>query len=100
MGAVVNLGGSHPGYVSDRLAFVNLASLASSALSATLVAILVAQVFSFVESRFGAVFGLVVALLLFAALRAVQSNDRAAHVDAVPAPRGVAPPLRPVSAGQ
>jgi hypothetical protein len=57
-------------------------------------------VFSVVESRFGAVFGLAVALLLFAALRAVQSNDRAAHVDAVPAPRGVAPPLRPVSAGQ
>jgi hypothetical protein len=31
---------------------------------------------------------------------AVQSNDRAAHVDAVPAPREVAPPLRPALAGQ
>jgi hypothetical protein len=126
-GAVVDFGGGHPGYVSDRLgdlAFVNLASLASSALSAALVArgvlqlrhgnraaayrsfeqallvaILITQVFSFVESQFGAVFGLAVDLLLFVALRAVQSNDRAAHADAVPAPRGVAPLLRPVSAG-
>ena len=126
-GAVVDLGGSHPGYVSDRfgdLAFVNVASLASSALSAALVArgvlqlrhgnraaayrsfehallvaILVTQVFSFVESQFGAVFGLAVALLLFVALRAVQANDRAAHADAVPASSGVAPPLQPVSAG-
>jgi hypothetical protein len=63
------------------------------------VAILVTQVFSFVESQFGAVFGLAVALLLFVALRAAQANDRAAHADAVPASRGVAPPLRPVSAG-
>jgi hypothetical protein len=126
-GAVLNLGGGHPGYISDRLgdlAFVNVASLASSALSAALVArgvlqlrhgsraaayrsfehallvaILVTQVFSFVESQFGAVFGLAVDLLLFVALRAVQSNDRAARADAVPAPRGGAPLLRPVSAG-
>ena len=126
-GAVVDFGGGHPGYVSDRLrdlAFVNVASLASSALSAALVArgvlqlrhgnraaayrsfehallvaILVTQVFSFVESQFGAVFGLAVDLLLFVALRAVQSNDHAARADAVPAPRGVAPLLRPVSAG-
>jgi hypothetical protein len=56
-------------------------------------------VFSFVESQCGAVVGLAVALLLFVALRAVQSNDRAAHADAVPASRGVAPPLQPVSAG-
>jgi hypothetical protein len=126
-GAVVDFGGGHPGYVSDRLgdlAFVNVASLASSALSAALVArgvlqlrhgnraaayrsfehallvaILVTQVFSFVESQFGAVFGLAVDLLLFVALRAVQSNDRAARADAVPTPSGVAPLLRPVSAG-
>jgi hypothetical protein len=126
-GAVVDLGGGHPGYVSDRLgdlAFVNVASLASSALSAALVArgvlqlrrgaraaayrsfehallvaILVTQVFSFVESQFGAVFGLALDLLLLVALRAVESNDRAAHAAAVPAPPGVAQPLRPVSAG-
>jgi hypothetical protein len=66
---------------------------------ALFVAILGTQVFSFVESQSGAVVGQAVALLLFVALRAVRSNDRAAHADAVPAPRGVAPPLRPVSAG-
>jgi hypothetical protein len=55
--------------------------------------------FSCVESQFGAVFGLAVALLLFVALRAVQSNDRAAHAHAVPASRGVAPALQAVSAG-
>ena len=126
-GAVVDVGGGHRGYVSDRLgdlAFVNVASLASSALSAALVArgvlqlrhgnraaayrsfehallvaILVTQVFSFVESQFAAVFGLAVDLLLLVALRAVQSNDRAVHADAVSASRGVAPPLRAVSAG-
>jgi hypothetical protein len=126
-GAVVDLGGAHPGYVSDRLgdlAFVNVASLASSALSAALVAhgvlhlrrgaraaayrsferallvaILVTQVFAFVESQFGAVFGLALDLVLLVALRTVQSNDPAAQAAAVPAPRAVARPLRPVSAG-
>ena len=126
-GAVVDLGGGHPGYVSDRLgdlSFVNVASLASSALSAALVArgvlqlrhgtraaayrsfehallvaILVTQVFSFVESQFGAVFGLALDLVLLVALRTVQSNDPAAQAAAVPAPRAVARPLRPVSAG-
>ena len=126
-GAVVDLGGAHPGYVSDRLgdlAFVNVASLASSALSAALVArgvlqlrrgaraaayrslehallvaILVTQVFSFVESQFAAVFGLAFDLIVLLGLRAMQSNDPAAHAAALPAPRAVAQPLRPVSAG-
>jgi hypothetical protein len=126
-GSVVNLGGGHPGYVSDRLgdlAFVNLASLASSAVSAVLVArgvvhlrrgaraaayrdfehallvaILVTQVFSFVESQFAAVFGLAVDLVLLVALRAVQANDPATYAAALPAPRGVTRALRPASAG-
>jgi hypothetical protein len=126
--AVVDLGGAHPGFDSDRLgdlAFANVASLASSALSAALVAhgvlelrrgaraaayrsferallvaILVTQVFAFVESQFGAVFGLALDLLLLVALRAVQSNDRAAHESAVSAPRGATQALQPVSAGR
>jgi hypothetical protein len=98
----VDLGHAHAGYVSDRLgdlAFVNIASLASSLCSAVLVgigvahlrhgrreaayrsferallvAILVTQVFSFVESQFGAVFGLAIALVLLAALRTVRAG--------------------------
>jgi hypothetical protein len=126
-GPLVDLGGGHPGYVSDRLghlAFVNVASLTSSALSAALVArgavqlhrgerqaayrnferallvaILVTQVFSFVESQFGAVFGLAVDLLLLVALRTLRSTDHGAHAPAAPAPAPVAEPatvpLRP-----
>jgi hypothetical protein len=99
----VDVGGGHPGYVSDRirdLAFVNIASLASSLISvalvahgvlqlrrgdragawrsfdrALLVAIFVTQVFAFVESQFGAVFGLAVDLVLLAALRSVAARD-------------------------
>ncbi len=99
----VELGHAHRGYVSDRigdLSFVNLASLASSCLSALLVArgvmslrrgrrktayrdferallvaIFVTQVFSFVESQFGAVFGLAVDLLLLIGLRSVRARD-------------------------
>jgi hypothetical protein len=102
-GAALDLGGAHRGYVSDRLGdleFVNIASLASSLLSAALVgrgvlelrrgrrfeayrsferallvAIFVTQVFSFVESQFGAVFGLGIDLLLLVALRALQGDD-------------------------
>ena len=97
------LGGAHAGYVSDRvgdLAFVNIASLLSSLCSAVLVAIgvvhlrrgnretayrsferallvaiLVTQVFSFVESQFGAVFGLAIALVLLAALSTVRAQS-------------------------
>ena len=101
----VDLGAAHRGYVSDRiqdLAFVNIASLVSSFASALLVAhgvlrlrqgrreaayrdferallvaIFVTQVFSFVESQFGAVFGLGIDLLLLVGLRSVRARDRA-----------------------
>lgn len=126
-GAIVDLGGAHPGYRSDRLgdlAFVNMASLASSALSAALVARGVVELrhgrrmaayrvsstrrscrswsrkcLLFVESQFGAVFGLALDLLLLVALRAVKSNDPAAKEAVVRTPREVARPLQPVSAG-
>jgi hypothetical protein len=99
----MDLGTAHRGYVSDRvedLAFVNVASLASSFASALLVgmgilrlrqgrraaayrdferallvAIFVTQVFAFVESQFGAVFGLAVDLLLLVGLRSVRARD-------------------------
>jgi hypothetical protein len=107
LGAGLELGGAHPGYVSDRIAdlrFVNIASLASSFASAQLVArgvvrlrrgrrtaayrdferallvaIFVTQVFAFVESQFGAVFGLGIDLLLLVALRSLQADDRRAR---------------------
>jgi hypothetical protein len=107
LGVGLELGGAHRGYVSDRigdLAFVNIASLASSFLSALLVgrgvlqlrrgrrtdayrdferallvAIFVTQVFAFVESQFGAVFGLGIDLLLLVALRSLQADERRAH---------------------
>lgn len=100
----IDVGGGHPGYVSDRvgdLAFVNVASLASSVVSAALVAegvlrlrggdragawrsferalliaIFVTQVFAFVESQLAAVFGLAADLVLLAALRSVAGRDR------------------------
>jgi hypothetical protein len=100
----VELGHAHRGYISDRigdLAFVNVASLASSLASALLVAhgvlrlrqgrraaayrdferallvaILVTQVFAFVESQFGAVFGLAIDLLLLVGLRSVRERDQ------------------------
>jgi hypothetical protein len=108
--AGLELGGAHPGYTSDRLgdlAFVNIASLASSCLSALLVgygvlelrrgrraaayrqferallvAIFVTQVFSFVESQFGAIFGLGVDLLLLLALRSLQAGERGGEAGA------------------
>jgi hypothetical protein len=117
-GAALELGGAHPWYVSDRfgdLEFVNVASLASSLVSALLVgrgvlqlrrglhaaayrsfehallvAIFVTQVFSFVESQFGAVFGLAVDLVLLVALRSLpitQPQRRPALPPPRPAPR-------------
>lgn len=102
--AGLELGGAHRGYASDRigdLEFVNVASLASSFVSALLVArgvlalrrgrraaayrsfehallvaIFVTEVFSFVESQFGAVFGLAIDLVLLVALRALRADDR------------------------
>jgi hypothetical protein len=100
--AAVELGGAHPGYVSDRfgdLEFVNVASVVSSLVSvvlvvrgglrlrrgnrsaayrsfeqALLVAIFVTRVFVFVESQFGAVFGLAIDLLLLVALRSLRAT--------------------------
>ena len=100
----VELGTAHSGFGSDRfsdLRFVNVASLASSLVSALfvahgivelrrgrraagyrsferalLVAIFVSQVFAFVESQFGAVFGLAVDLLLLLAVRSLQSDEQ------------------------
>jgi hypothetical protein len=111
--AGLELGGGHRGYTSDRLgdlAFVNIASLASSFVSALLVAggaldlhrgrraeayrnferallvaIFVTQVFSFVESQFGAVFGLGIDLLLLLAVRSLRAGDRQPLSDAAPA---------------
>jgi hypothetical protein len=101
---VVEFGGAHPGYVSDRvgdLAFVNVVSLASTFVSAVLVArgalqlrkgnrsaaytsfdrallvaIFVTQVFAFFESQFGAVFGLAIDLLLLVALRSLSADEQ------------------------
>ena len=111
--AGLELGGAHRGYTSDRigdLEFVNVASLASSFASALLVArgvldlhrgrradayrnferallvaIFVTQVFSFVESQFGAVFGLGIDLVLLLAVRSLRAGD----------PRPVAEPAPP-----
>jgi hypothetical protein len=101
---LLEVGGAHRGYTSDHLGdlrFVNVASVASSLVSAVLVAagalklrrgnraaayalfdralllaIFVTQVFSFVESQFGAVFGLAVDLLLLVALRSLRAGDQ------------------------
>ena len=121
-GFLLELGGAHPAFVSDRLGdleFVNIASLVSSFASALLVAhgivelrrgrraagyrsferallvaILVTQVFAFVESQFGAVFGLAVDLLLLLALRSLQAGDAARDTLPRRAPRP-APAHRP-----
>jgi hypothetical protein len=102
----IELGTAHRGFRSDSLAdlkFVNIASLASTTLSALLVArgivalrrghresayrsfeqalvvaIFVTQVFSFVESQFGAVFGLAVDVVLLLAVRALRQPTAAA----------------------
>lgn len=100
----LDLGGAHPGFVSDNLSdlrFANVATLVASVVSAVfvaiairreragerleccrwleralLVAILVVQVLSFYESQFGAVFGLAVDLLLLAAVRQIAADAR------------------------
>ena len=108
---VADVGGAHPGYVSDRvedLEFANVASLVSAFVSALfvargalllrrgrraaayvsferalLVAIFVTQVFAFFESQFGAVFGLAIDLLLLVALRSVRAGDERADLSRV-----------------
>ena len=115
----LDLGGAHSGYVSDRvgdLAFVNIASLVSSLgppsssrvgvtqlrrgdreaayrnfERALLIAIFVTEVFSFVESQFGAVFGLAITLVLLAALRTVRKGPARAAQAAALTPPGLAP---------
>jgi hypothetical protein len=100
----IKLGGAARGFQSDRLGdleIANVASVTSSLVSAALVirgivilirtgsherayrsfdrarlvAIFVGQVFAFFESQFHAVFGLVIDLLLLAALRSVAAAD-------------------------
>jgi len=101
---VLRLGGAHPDFVSDAIEHLQLhnwVGLASSAVSALLVlggiarlrrgdrlgglrrferallvAILVTQVCSFVESQFGAVFQLAIALILLAGVRQLMSGER------------------------
>jgi hypothetical protein len=104
LSAGLKLGGAHSGFAQDQLshlAFVNIASLCSSLISAVfvaqgilvlhrgerldayqwferavLVSIFVTQVFSFVESQFGAVFGLGIDLILLVTLRYVMESER------------------------
>ena len=99
-----DVGGAMPGYRSDAigdLSFVNLASLASSLVSAVfvfvglrrlragtrldayreferalLVSIFVTRVFLFVESQFAAVFGLAVDMLMLVTVTAMANQER------------------------
>jgi hypothetical protein len=116
----MRLGGAHPGFVGDSfddLELHNYASMIASAVAAVLViagirrlrkgdrlgglrdfdralllSILVTQVFNFVESQFGAVFGLAVNLLLLAGVRQLMANaDSAGDVAAAPAASDDAP---------
>jgi hypothetical protein len=100
----LRLGDAQPGYLSDRvgdLSFVNYASMISSLVAAgfvihgvvrmtrgdrygaydryhdaLLVSIFVTQTFSFVESQFGAVFGLAIDLLLLVTVRYLMTLER------------------------
>jgi hypothetical protein len=100
----VDLGGARYGFGSDSLgdlSFINIASLASSAVSAIfvavglrrwragdragayrlfdralLVSIFITRVFSFVESQFGAVFGVALDLLLLVTVRYAARQER------------------------
>jgi hypothetical protein len=118
LSAGLELGGAHSGFAQDKLghlAFVNIASLCSSLVSAVLVArgivvlhrgerldayrwferallvsIFVTQVFSFVESQFGAVFGLGIDLILLITLRYVMESERSSAA-ASPLPYEPAP---------
>ena len=102
----LHVGGAAPRFASDaidRLTLVNVASLASSLVSAALVriglrrlragaraaaydeferalflSIFVTRVFAFVESRFAAVFGLGLDLLLLVTVRAMANVERSA----------------------
>lgn len=108
----LRLGGAHSGFAADQLdglSLTNVASLVSSLVSAVLVligvrrvlagewlegtvwferallvAIFVTQVFAFVESQFGAVFGLAVDLVMLAGVRRVAAELRARDARAQP----------------
>jgi len=123
---LLELGGAHPAYASDRLGdleFVNLASIASSLVSAILVgygalelrhgnraaayrsfdrgllvAILVTRAFAFVESQFGAVFALGIDLALLVALRSVRAGERSEHDEAGLRQPPLAAPASPLAA--
>jgi hypothetical protein len=114
----VHIGGAMRGFGSDsvaHLAFINLASLVSSLVSAALVvaglwrlhrgtrlaayrsferalfvSIFVTRVFAFVESQFAAVFGLAVDLVLLIALRSMIAQEE--DLEEAP-PRPVAEPV-------
>jgi hypothetical protein len=123
----LDLGGARRGFASDRigdLGVIEMASLASSVLSAAfvvvgigrlrrgdragalrefdralLVAIFVTEVFAFVESQFGAVFGLAVDLLLWITVRCLIDAERHAHAGAGRDAAGTLPaPPRPAGA--
>jgi hypothetical protein len=112
----LHLGGARSGFGSDSLSdlsFLNIASLCSTAVSAVLVAIglnhlrcgarleayrwfdrallvsiFVTRVFAFVESQFGAVFGLGVDLLLLVTIRYMAAQERRLErARAAPLPR-------------
>jgi hypothetical protein len=122
---VFDLGGAHPGFVSDgfgHLRFVNVADITASCVAgllvvrgivlvrrgdlpeavrwferALLVSILICRVFSFYESQFGAVLGLAVDLLLLFAVRRVGA--RAAAQPSEPSAASAAPvPVAPAVA--
>ncbi|HMJ03616.1 MAG TPA: hypothetical protein VK506_11770 [Conexibacter sp.] len=123
LSVAMDLGGAHPGFVTDNLArlrFANVATLAASVVAAVfvaiairheragdrleachglerglLVAILVVQVLAFYESQFGAVFGLAVDLLLLAAVRQIAADAREGEVSP---PAGPAPAPAPAVA--
>jgi hypothetical protein len=121
----LHLGGAAPGSVSDdigRLSVINWASLGSSTLSgvlvivgvrelrrgrrmdayrwferALLVSIFITRCFAFVESQFGACFGLAVDLLLLATLGLMMKGERQRALE--PAPAAFAPAGEPSAVG-
>jgi hypothetical protein len=110
----IDVGGALPGFRSDamsNLAFVNVASLVGSTASAVLVAVGLEQlrrhsrldayrmfdrallvsifgtrVFAFVESQFGAVFGLGIDLLMLVTVRYIAEQERRLDATAVDRP--------------
>ncbi len=120
-----SIAAAHHGFLTDsikHMAFVNWASVASTLVStvflvialerllrhdrldayewltrALLVSIFITRVFSFVESQFGAVFGLAVDVLLLVSVRlmAKQEERRLRQQAAPPPPAGAAAPPAP-----